>query len=323
MTSERLHALDVVFATHNGARTLPDVLEGYCQVRYPGRWRLIAVDNASTDETGGILERYADRLNILPLREERKGKNRALNKAIPFLLGDYAIFTDDDAVPCPDLLDSYNAVFNANPGRAVFAARIRPRWEREPEPWLLRAIPLGTAYSLNESRQDGEISPMQVYGPNMAVHRSLFEDGHAFNEAIGPCGRNYPMGSETEFCRRMAGEGHLPYFSAKPCVHHIIRRQQTELGWLLKRSFRNGRGAAAMDEEAIRAARVSLWGVPGWYLAGAARMLGGLLLSLAGGDKSEIFSRTWRLAGQAGRISQALLMRGAESGHGSRRQSAK
>jgi len=47
--------LTVLFATRNGARTLPGVLDSYLKMSVPaGGWKLIIVDNGSTDSTPDV-----------------------------------------------------------------------------------------------------------------------------------------------------------------------------------------------------------------------------------------------------------------------------
>ena len=92
--------LTVLLATHNGAGTLPRVLEAYQRLTPPmGGWRVVLVDNASTDDTPAILKDFASRLPLLALRTERRGKNVALNLGLEHVDGDLVVLTDDDAVP--------------------------------------------------------------------------------------------------------------------------------------------------------------------------------------------------------------------------------
>src|SRR5690606_12581375 len=75
--------LTVLLSSHNGGDDLKRMLDGLMGCRAPrGGWRLVAVDNASTDGTGEILRSYADRLPLTILYEPQPGKNRALNRAL-------------------------------------------------------------------------------------------------------------------------------------------------------------------------------------------------------------------------------------------------
>ena len=103
--------LTVIMATRNGASTLPRVLEAYRGLTAPPQgWRLLVVDNGSTDPTRAILDSHAARLPMCCLHEARPGKNVALNRALAHALerdepdGGLFVFTDDDATPAPDWL---------------------------------------------------------------------------------------------------------------------------------------------------------------------------------------------------------------------------
>ena len=70
-------------ATYDGAATLPRVLDAYCRLLPPAQpWRLLVIDNGSTDATAQILAQYAPRLPLHTLHQPQRGKNRALNRAL-------------------------------------------------------------------------------------------------------------------------------------------------------------------------------------------------------------------------------------------------
>ena len=135
--------LTVLIATHNGARTLPVVLEAYVRLQPPaGGWKLVVVDNASEDGTGGVLRSFAGRLPLRDLHVDRQGQNIARNRGLEEAEGDLLVFGDDDAIPREDWLVRMRAAADARPGFGIFAGAIRPRWEVPPEPWLLESVPL-------------------------------------------------------------------------------------------------------------------------------------------------------------------------------------
>src|SRR5258706_14374309 len=80
--------LTVLIATRNRASTLPAVLEAYCQLdEPPGGWKLLLVDNGSTDETGDVVRKFSNRLPVAFARNQREGKNAALNTGLRFVEG--------------------------------------------------------------------------------------------------------------------------------------------------------------------------------------------------------------------------------------------
>src|SRR6185369_10693199 len=98
-------AVTVVLSTHNGASTLPRMFDALALLDAPvGGWKLLVVDNGSTDDTPAILARNTARLPLTCMTERGRGKNRALNAALPFFAGELIVLTDDDVVPNRDWL---------------------------------------------------------------------------------------------------------------------------------------------------------------------------------------------------------------------------
>src|ERR1700733_13663891 len=98
-------AFTVLFATRNGELLLPRTLEAYCRAEAPSHgWKILVVDNGSSDSTPDILASFRNRLPLETLHLSIAGKNRALNLGIGRIEGDLAIITDDDAVPDPSFL---------------------------------------------------------------------------------------------------------------------------------------------------------------------------------------------------------------------------
>ena len=86
--------LTVLIATYNGAKTLPEVLSAYCALEPPdGGWKLVIVDNGSTDHTKEIVATFRHHLPLTYLYEPRQGKNTALNTGLSNISGDLVVLT--------------------------------------------------------------------------------------------------------------------------------------------------------------------------------------------------------------------------------------
>jgi len=258
--------ITVLFACHNGQRTLPGMLAALeSLIPPPGGWELIAVDNRSGDSTRAILEAHAGRLPLTILSEPRQGKSIALNAAIGHVRGDLVVLTDDDVIPEPDWLVAYRACADANPDHALFGGAILPAWEKPPPQWVLDWVPLGSTFTLLEGEVDGPCPADRIWGPNMACRRSVFEAGHRFCESLGPTpGARYAMGQDTEFALRLAAAGHRPLRCAGARVRHQIEARCLEEAWILRRAVRLGIGVAQMERlphaaTGLTAPRRSTW----------------------------------------------------------------
>lgn len=239
-------SMTIVFATFNGEKTLPRMLEAFCQLDLPqgGLQQIIAVDNASSDNTPQILRSFANRLPLLLLNQPERGKNRALNLAIPYIESDLVVFTDDDVLPDCSWLKAYEQCAAVQPQYDLFGGTILPYWEIQPEEWLLESIPLGGTFALTSpDLQEGPISPGLIWGTNMMVRKRIFDTGIFFNEEIGPNKGQYIMGSETEFNYRVCQQGFKAWFCPSAKVQHIIRDFQINEKWIIRRAYRMGRGS--------------------------------------------------------------------------------
>lgn len=266
--------LTLVLATHNGSGTLTKTLESFTTLVSPtGGWKLIVVDNASTDNTQELLQAYTDRLPLQILQQPKPGKNAALNLAIPYLEGELIIFTDDDVVAEPDWLITMQDVADKNPAYDLFGGVIRPLWPSEPPQWLLEDIPIRIVYAITaDDLTDGPVHPGRIWGPNMAVRHKIFEAGHRFDEDVGPQPGQYRMGSETEFTTRLAGLGHRTWHTTASRVEHIVRPHQMDPHWIVRRAYRFGRDMFWKENapelrhgEPWPADTKLLFGLPRWY----------------------------------------------------------
>jgi glycosyltransferase involved in cell wall biosynthesis len=243
----------VLLASHNGEAVLARTLEGYCSVNPEANsWKLVIVDNGSTDSTPHIIEAFKARLPLERVHEPVAGKNRALNAGLARVEGSVVILTDDDAIPHPDFLKAWSKVFRAKPEYELFGGSIEPIFDTPPPEWLVKDVSCFDILFATRNAPEGPIDAAAIYGPNMAVRTSVFNRGFRFNENIGPNGMNpdYPMGSETEFCRRLESSGISAWNASEPLVQHIIRAHQVNEAYWIKRAYRHGRGVARQRWEA-------------------------------------------------------------------------
>jgi glycosyltransferase involved in cell wall biosynthesis len=86
-----------VIPAYNAEATLGACLDSVLGVRYPGcEMEVIVVDNASSDGTAALLERYRGRVQVL--HEKRRGPAAARNAGLRRARGDLVAFTDADCV---------------------------------------------------------------------------------------------------------------------------------------------------------------------------------------------------------------------------------
>jgi glycosyltransferase involved in cell wall biosynthesis len=308
--------LTVIFATRNGSRTLPTVLDAYLRLQPPeGGWKLVVVDNASVDRSIEVIRSYRDRLPLTQLSEKKPGKNAALNTALEHVEGDLVVLTDDDAVPQPDWLVSLRSAADAQPAYSIFGGAVRPRWEIAPRDWILKWVPLGPVFTVTPmSLDDGPMDHNLVFGPNMMVRAQVFDEGFRFDSTIGPQGTSYAMGSETELVRRLAKHGYTAWHVPTAQVEHLIREFQMQKSWVLRRAIRFGRGAYRMRQMEGLINMPTWIGVPRYLFREMMRqsaLLAKGVLTLRG---ERAFRARWELNVVRGEIIEAYARRSSGRG---------
>ena len=299
--------LTVLFTTHNGIRTLRPVLDAYLALQTPqGGWKLVIVDNASTDGSADIVAAYRGRLPLILLSEEKLGKNAALNAGLAHVEGDLVVLTDDDALPRSDWLVNIRSAADSHSAYSIFGGVVLPHWEITPPDWILKWVPLGPVFTLTPpSMRDEPMDPSLVFGPNMAVRTKVFEDGFRFDSTIGPQGKNYAMGSETEFVRRLARHGHRAWHISNAVVEHWIRDFQMTRSWILGRAIRFGRGAYRLRRLEQQAQMPSWFGVPRYLFRETLRQAALLSKALLISSGERAFRARWELNVLRGQITEA------------------
>lgn len=302
MNSKGPIEISVIFATRNRERLLESTLTSLERQEVNGiRWEVIVADNGSSDNTRTVLDRARKRLPLTTLYEAQPGKARCLNLALEIARGELLVFTDDDVQLSTGWLSELLGAARRWPDSGIFCGPIHPRFAAEAPAWLRRHRFAAASFSIFEPASDeGPLRPgLLPFGPNFAVRaRSMVE--LRFCTKIGPSGSDYAMGGETELLQRLVEKGERVVYVPSAPVHHFVGEHQLEIGWLLKRAYRLGRGLARLrpDRTSVR-----INGVP-WYLwcrvplaglrylltrfrKGAARLNGGLVFFMSRGEWHE------------------------------------
>lgn len=302
--------MSVLLATHNGADTIERTLKAMSQLDAPeGGWKLVIVNNASTDATGALVRKWRDRLPLEYLVEPKLGKARAINKALDRAEGDLIVMTDDDVLPDKDWLVELRRMADAFPQCAVFGGAIVPEFDDSPPPWPMPRPWLTVLYAQTPEHEEGEIEPRDVSGPNMAIRKSVYDAGHRFDESF-LVGKYGLMGDDSEFVRRLSQHGYKVGFAPHARVRHIVGKEQTSWRWMLYRFFRHGRfqfmfGESEQNGESHEQAAA----FPQWRVRRAMATLLRLILLAPTLNAERMFERARSLAYDLGALRQAWEMR--------------
>ena len=288
--------ITVLIATYNGAKTLPTVLDAYCKLDLPnGEWKLVIVDNGSTDNTQAIVNAFLPLLPITLLVEPRRGKNVALNTGLSQIAGDLIVLTDDDVLPHENWLKQLKSTADSQPLYSIFGGPILPEWESPPDDWILSWVHLAITFGILDDQEEGPVDIYKVYGGNMAIRSKVFQMGYKFDETIGPKGSKYAQGSEVEFLMRLHQAGFRAWHCKNAIVRHMIRSFQMDKDWILGRAIRFARGQYRLGRVEYCKWKSSFLGIP-WRLL--LRILKRIFLfgkAKLSGDAETIFKERWQL----------------------------
>jgi L-malate glycosyltransferase len=300
--------LTVLLATRNRAAILRETLGAFCHLQKPpSGWKLVIVDNGSTDQTSSVLASFANRLPLHAVSEPTGGKNSALNTGLGLVEGDLTVFTDDDTFPHSDWLIELRKAADAQPVYSLFGGAVVPRWESPPPPWV-QWLEQGPTYALTDpSMMEGPIPPFLVFGPNMAIRTAVFQSGVRFDPSIGPRSSTYPMGSETELTLKLSQRGHKAWYVPTAVVEHFIRDYQLRQSWVLKRAIRYGRGRFRLDYMRKYRPYPCWFGVPRTFFRQIFEQEKMIIKAWLRSDHRELFCASWRRNFLWGHVIEARL----------------
>lgn len=301
--------ITVLFATHNGARTLPRMFAALERLERPRRrWTILAVDNGSTDETRRLLEGASARLPLTILSCPTPGKLPAQQLGARAADGDLIIFTDDDVEPVPGWLVAYEAAADAAPEAGLFGGPIIPVPLEPLTEWFEASASHHAEMFARTEFADERIDPeRQLFGGNFMLRRGCLDVLYDIPATLGPTFENrgrarFAMGEDTALMGLVKARGVQARGVPDAAVRHLVRRSQTELPFMLQRAERHGRGWAIVH---IAAGGFSLRR----RLATCARMLPGLLSAepKAAAAEPATFNRLWQAHWRRGAFLGALV----------------
>ena len=304
--------ISVLLATHNGADTIDRTLAAMSELDMPaGGWKLVVVNNASTDDTESLVLKWRDRLPLEYIVEPRLGKSTAMNTAFGHAQGDFIIMTDDDVLPDRNWLTEWRRVADAFPQCSVFGGAIIPEFGAFPPARYVPEYWYGVLYGASHRYAEGEIQPMSgtmlfdIAGANLAIRKSVYDQGGRFDENF-LVGTNGLMGEDTEFVRQRGAQGCKIGFAPTARIRHIIHRHQTSWRWIHRRFFRHGRSAFVLTSVRNEADGRVAPRFPWRHLRDAAGSAMRFLIELGRNDREGAFNQSRALAYDLGAICQAL-----------------
>lgn len=232
--------ITIAVCTHNGAARLPRFLgalsrAGRAAIRDT---EVLIVDNASTDDTGDVVDRFRRLLPLTYIREDRPGLSHARNRALDAATSDLVAFTDDDCIACANWAPNYADAGRRYSDAAFFGGDIVPIFLGADVEWAEAAIrEVPDAYArIAVGRTDVVIDPQNShprlpYGANFCLRRSRI-GALRFDPALGRQPGSLMSGEETAFMRKLLERGQSGRLLAGNPVQHWIEPDRQSMRYI-------------------------------------------------------------------------------------------
>lgn len=228
-------------------------------------WELIVVNNACTDDTDRVLEKFRDRLPLKRLFESNAGQTYARNCAINAAQGKLMIWTDDDVLVDHQWIQNYLHASEEYEDATFFGGQILPWFEGTPPRWLAQHWrSVESAYAVRDlgSEHREFTYEMLPYGANFAV-RTETQRKYLFDVNIGLRPGSTIRGDETTLLKKMLDDELGGMWIPEAKVQHFIpkTRQTTNYLW----NYAIGQGQGQQQQHSFQQMNAKqLFGKPRW-----------------------------------------------------------
>ncbi len=253
----KVERIDLVVCPWNRADQLKRMLESVFSLIVPyDRWfRLIVVNNNSTDSTEDVLAGIADhkffnRHQLLVHQESQQGHTHARNKAIDSLDSDLVMWTDDDVRVDANWVANTVAYADANPEVAFFGGKILAKLQPKKPDWIGENWDLLKGCFAERDLGDGRLkldAKRLPYGANFAVRTSI-QKQYRFDSSLGRRAEEVLGEDEIDLFRRLLADGWEGIWNPDSVVDHVIDASRINEEYIRRYFIGQGRALVKKDE---------------------------------------------------------------------------
>lgn len=225
--------VEIAICTWNRVALLGKTLERLAQVCQAwetiAKWKVILVDNHSTDGTKSLAERYARQMEIKYVFEPQQGHVFARNKAIEVAEGDLMLWTDDDVLLDDNWLPAYVNAALEQAGESFWGGKISPVFPDGCPRWIQDNWSKVKGCFADRDLGDAVVGfdlKTLPYGANFAI-RTKLQKKFLFNQAWGRSGTAVVGEDELDLFRRLLASGYSGCWVPGARVQHLIDSQRT------------------------------------------------------------------------------------------------
>jgi glycosyltransferase involved in cell wall biosynthesis len=257
--------MTVVICTHNRHDYLAEAIESLLhQSASASQYEILVVDNASTDDTRGLVAGLVKRVPLIRyIYEPRLGLSVARNTGWREARGEFVGYMDDDAVADDTWVSAILESFDeGGPTTAAVGGPVDPLWEVSPPAWLpedWKAL-----YGIINHGVARKVLAADQYlgGGNSAYRKNCLSNVGGFAENLGRIGGVLLSGEDNGVRNALHKAGLLYFYDPRVRIRHAVPAKRLRQSWLLRRVFWEGVSQSILNHESAVAA-----------VAGASRFL--------------------------------------------------
>lgn len=244
----------VCICTYNGETRMSAVLEALIRQDCPReQWEIVIVNNASSDNTGAVVEaifKHHSEVAGRVVDEPRAGLSFARQRAAAEAKGELILFLDDDNIADPLFVRNAIQAFAERPKAGALGGRVIASWETTPTPLALAVQDFALAIC---DRGDRAFCYERGGGPvgagfciRAVLLRAIYaRDGEAAS-VIGRDKSGYGAGEDLALAVRVWEMGCECWYVPGLILEHQLPRRRMEPDYLQKLYFSIGQGQAAV-----------------------------------------------------------------------------
>lgn len=249
MTSPPL--ITVAICSHNRAAFVDKAVASLAaQTLAPRKFDVLIVDNASSDDTGAVVQRWvAADSRVRGVREDRLGLSHARNRAIAETSARYLAFLDDDAIASPRWLECLLEAFESvSPAPIAVGGPVTPIWGAPRPAWLVDGIRgCLTIVDWGDKPRSLDLSREYIAGANMAFERDALVAIGGFDVGLGRVGGRLLSGEEILVLRQLVRRGGIVHYDPRASVQHYVPPERLDKRWFYQRYYWEGISQAVGD----------------------------------------------------------------------------
>jgi glycosyltransferase involved in cell wall biosynthesis len=205
----------VVVPTYNHEAYLPEALESLIRQSHMD-WEAIVVDDGSTDGSGKVMDRYAERdSRIRPIHKANGGVASALNAGIAGARGEWICWLSSDDFFEPEKLRVHQQHIKRHPESKFFFTdfyEFDERTRRRSSRFWMPPLPIHRVVRF--------FSGNYINGISIAIHRSVFREVGLFDERF----RN---GQDADMWLRICARHRPRFIRRRTCITRLHPGQGT------------------------------------------------------------------------------------------------